>query len=73
MIWCLYCLKCDFFLSCCLLKGRNADEQVKMIQQVDVFNSKLPEHLKITVSVEIEKTRGPLYQLFPCGDVVRVS
>ncbi|XP_013883254.1 ketohexokinase [Austrofundulus limnaeus] len=44
-----------------------------MIQQVDVFNSKLPEHLKITISVEIEKTREPLYQLFPYGDVVFVS
>ncbi|XP_017296955.1 ketohexokinase isoform X1 [Kryptolebias marmoratus] len=54
-------------------EGRNADEQVKMIQQVDVFNSKLPEHLKITISVEIEKTRESLYQLFPYGDVVFVS
>ncbi|XP_037534931.1 ketohexokinase [Nematolebias whitei] len=54
-------------------EGRNADEQMKMIQQVEVFNSKRPDHLKITVSIEIEKIREPLYQLFPYGDVVFVS
>lgn len=43
-----------------------------MIQQVVMYNSTLPQHQKITVSVEIEKTREPLYQLFPHGDVVRV-
>ncbi|KAE8298982.1 Ketohexokinase [Larimichthys crocea] len=52
------------------LEGRNAEEQVKMIQQVVMYNSTLPQHQKITVSVEIEKTREPLYQLFPHGDVV---
>ncbi|XP_027134753.1 ketohexokinase isoform X4 [Larimichthys crocea] len=55
------------------LEGRNAEEQVKMIQQVVMYNSTLPQHQKITVSVEIEKTREPLYQLFPHGDVVFVS
>ncbi|KAM6979822.1 ketohexokinase [Aplochiton taeniatus] len=54
-------------------EGRNADEQVKMIQQVALFNKTLPQQQKITVSVEIEKIREPLYQLFPHGDVVFVS
>ncbi|XP_022597847.1 ketohexokinase isoform X2 [Seriola dumerili] len=54
-------------------EGRNAEEQVKMIQQVVMYNSRLPQQQKITVSVEIEKTREPLYQLFPHGDVVFVS
>ncbi|CAL8361455.1 ketohexokinase isoform X2 [Gadus morhua] len=54
-------------------EGRNAGEQVKMIQQVALYNSLLPEQQKITVSVEIEKTREPLYQLFCQGDVVFVS
>lgn len=45
-----------------------------MIQQVEMFNSSLaPEQQRVTVSVEIEKTREPLYQLFPHGDVVRPS
>ncbi|KAM4741805.1 ketohexokinase isoform 1-T2 [Anableps anableps] len=54
-------------------EARNAGEQVKMIQQVEMFNTKLPEHQRITISVEIEKTREPLYELFPYGDVVFVS
>ncbi|XP_022071035.1 ketohexokinase-like isoform X7 [Acanthochromis polyacanthus] len=54
-------------------EGRNADEQVKMIQQVEMHNSRLPQQQRITVSVEIEKIREPLYQLFPHGDVVFVS
>ncbi|XP_036398659.1 ketohexokinase isoform X1 [Megalops cyprinoides] len=54
-------------------EGRNAEEQVKMIQQVELYNSKQPEQNRITISVEIEKTREPLYQLFPHGDVVFVS
>lgn len=44
-----------------------------MIQQVEQYNSMLPQQQKITISVEIEKTREPLYQLFPHGDVVRAS
>lgn len=44
-----------------------------MIQQVATFNSSLPQQQRITVSVEIEKTREPLYQLFPHGDVVRLQ
>ncbi|XP_034442572.1 ketohexokinase isoform X3 [Hippoglossus hippoglossus] len=54
-------------------EGRNADEQVKMIERVAKHNSTLPQQQRITVSVEIEKTREPLYQLFPLGDVVFVS
>ncbi|XP_022520492.2 ketohexokinase isoform X3 [Astyanax mexicanus] len=54
-------------------EGRNAEDQVKMIQQVREYNSKLEKQKQITVSVEIEKTREPLYQLFPHGDVVFVS
>ncbi|XP_069371294.1 ketohexokinase isoform X5 [Paralichthys olivaceus] len=54
-------------------EGRNAEEQVKMIERVAKYNSTLPQHQRITVSVEIEKTREPLYQLFPLGDVVFVS
>lgn len=45
-----------------------------MIEQVEMFNSSLaPEQHRITVSVEIEKIREPLFQLFPHGDVVRPS
>ncbi|XP_034007551.1 ketohexokinase isoform X3 [Trematomus bernacchii] len=54
-------------------EGRNAEQQVQMIQQVEVFNRPLPPQERITLSVEIEKTREPLYQLFPHGDLVFVS
>ncbi|XP_052386114.1 ketohexokinase-like isoform X2 [Carassius gibelio] len=54
-------------------EGRNADEQVKMIERVREHNSKQQEKNRITISVEIEKTREPLYQLFPLGDLVFVS
>lgn len=54
------------------LQGRNAEEQVKMIQQVEEFNASVPPPQRITVSVEIEKTREPLYRLFPHADVVCV-
>lgn len=54
------------------LQGRNADEQVKMIQQVKQYNASVPLPQRITVSVEIEKTREPLYGLFPHADVVCV-
>ncbi|XP_058605140.1 ketohexokinase isoform X2 [Onychostoma macrolepis] len=54
-------------------EGRNADEQVKMIERVREYNSKQEEKNRITISVEIEKTREPLYQLFPLGDLVFVS
>ncbi|XP_034163743.2 ketohexokinase isoform X3 [Pangasianodon hypophthalmus] len=54
-------------------EGRNADEQVKMIEQVKLYNATQEEKNRITISVEIEKTRPSLYQLFPHGDVVFVS
>ncbi|XP_028285436.1 ketohexokinase isoform X2 [Parambassis ranga] len=54
-------------------EGRNADEQVKMIQKVLMYNSTLPQQDRISMSVEIEKIREPLFQLFPHGDVVFVS
>ncbi|KAK3563583.1 hypothetical protein QTP86_030941 [Hemibagrus guttatus] len=54
-------------------EGRNADEQVKMIHQVRSYNATQEEKNRITVSVEIEKTRPSLYQLFPHADVVFVS
>uniref|UniRef100_A0A3Q0T7M3 Ketohexokinase n=1 Tax=Amphilophus citrinellus TaxID=61819 RepID=A0A3Q0T7M3_AMPCI len=37
------------------------------------FMYTLPQQHRITISVEIEKTRELLYQLFPHGDVVFVS
>nr|AAH76114.1 Ketohexokinase [Danio rerio] len=54
-------------------EGRNADEQVKMIERVREYNKKQDEKNRIAISVEIEKTREPLYQLFPLGDLVFVS
>ncbi|XP_028856523.1 ketohexokinase isoform X3 [Denticeps clupeoides] len=54
-------------------EGRNAEEQIKMIQQVEEFNQTTPDANRITMSVEIEKTRDSLYQLFQYGDVVFVS
>ncbi|XP_078401934.1 ketohexokinase isoform X2 [Cetorhinus maximus] len=54
-------------------EGRNASEQVAMIQQVEQFNATVPAEHRITTSVEIEKTREELYQLFGHGDVVFVS
>ncbi|XP_069746868.1 ketohexokinase isoform X10 [Narcine bancroftii] len=53
--------------------GRNATEQVAMIQQVEEYNANVPSEQRITISVEIEKTREELYQLFGHGDVVFVS
>ncbi|CAB1335598.1 unnamed protein product [Coregonus sp. 'balchen'] len=44
-----------------------------MIQQVELSNSTLPQQHRITASVEIEKTREPLYQLFHYGDVELVN
>uniref|UniRef100_A0A8C6T0C0 Ketohexokinase n=1 Tax=Neogobius melanostomus TaxID=47308 RepID=A0A8C6T0C0_9GOBI len=54
-------------------EGRNAAEQVQMIQQVALFNTSVPHSDRVCVSVEIEKTRDELYQLFPLGDMVFVS
>ncbi|XP_066532080.1 ketohexokinase isoform X3 [Hoplias malabaricus] len=54
-------------------EGRNAEDQVKMIEKVKAYNRNEEKNNTITISVEIEKTRETLYQLFPHGDVVFVS
>ncbi|ELR56421.1 Ketohexokinase [Bos mutus] len=62
------------FLPCpALLQGRNASEQVKMLQRIEQHNARQPPESKIQVSVEVEKPREELYQLFGYGDVVFVS
>ncbi|KAB1266890.1 Ketohexokinase [Camelus dromedarius] len=55
------------------LPGRNASEQVKMLQRIEQHNAGQPPEQKIQVSVEVEKPREELYQLFGYGDVVFVS
>nr|XP_028581178.1 ketohexokinase-like isoform X4 [Podarcis muralis] len=54
-------------------EGRNASEQVKMIQRVEAYNRTCPPSDRVTTSVEVEKTRPEIYQLFGYGDVVFVS
>lgn len=51
-------------------QGRNAAEQVKMIQRVEAYNRACPAHQRVSTSVEVEKSREELYQLFGYGDVV---
>ncbi|KAL4694183.1 ketohexokinase isoform X3 [Rhinopithecus roxellana] len=55
------------------IEGRNASEQVKMLQRIDTHNTRQPPEQKIRVSVEVEKPREELFQLFGYGDVVFVS
>ncbi|XP_044519671.1 ketohexokinase isoform X3 [Gracilinanus agilis] len=55
------------------IEGRNASEQVKMLQRIEKHNKKLPREQQIRTSVEVEKPREELYQLFAFGDVVFVS
>ncbi|XP_039094234.1 ketohexokinase isoform X2 [Hyaena hyaena] len=55
------------------IEGRNASEQVKMLQRIDRHNARQPPGQKIRVSVEVEKPREELFQLFGYGDVVFVS
>nr|XP_031322607.1 ketohexokinase isoform X6 [Camelus dromedarius] len=55
------------------IEGRNASEQVKMLQRIEQHNAGQPPEQKIQVSVEVEKPREELYQLFGYGDVVFVS
>uniref|UniRef100_A0A8D1Q034 Ketohexokinase n=4 Tax=Sus scrofa TaxID=9823 RepID=A0A8D1Q034_PIG len=55
------------------IEGRNASEQVKMLQRIEQHNARQPPEQKIQVSVEVEKPREELYQLFGYGDVVFVS
>ncbi|XP_062979742.1 ketohexokinase isoform X4 [Elgaria multicarinata webbii] len=54
-------------------EGRNASEQVKMLQRVEKHNRTCPASERVATSVEVEKPRPELYQLFPHGDVVFVS
>ncbi|XP_075705389.1 ketohexokinase isoform X2 [Rhinoderma darwinii] len=54
-------------------EGRNADEQIKMIHKVNDYNNICPTDQRITISVEIEKEREDLYQLFQYGELVFVS
>ncbi|XP_078005936.1 ketohexokinase isoform X5 [Phascolarctos cinereus] len=53
-------------------EGRNASEQVKMLQRIEQHNKKLPKEQQITISVEVEKPREELYQLFAYGDVFKI-
>ncbi|XP_074156258.1 ketohexokinase isoform X2 [Sminthopsis crassicaudata] len=55
------------------IEGRNASEQVKMLQRIEQHNKRLPREQQIRTSVEVEKPREELYQLFAYGDVVFVS
>ncbi|XP_026969401.1 ketohexokinase isoform X5 [Orcinus orca] len=55
------------------IEGRNASEQVKMLQRIEQHNARQPPEQKIQVSVEVEKPREELYQLLGYGDVVFVS
>ncbi|XP_021084892.1 ketohexokinase isoform X5 [Mesocricetus auratus] len=55
------------------IEGRNASEQVKMLQRIQQYNSEQPLPARIRVSVEIEKPREELFQLFGYGEVVFVS
>ncbi|XP_045700266.1 ketohexokinase isoform X1 [Phyllostomus hastatus] len=55
------------------IEGRNASEQVKMLQRIDQHNARQPPGQKIRVSVEVEKPREELFPLFGYGDVVFVS
>ncbi|XP_036759350.1 ketohexokinase isoform X8 [Manis pentadactyla] len=53
------------------IEGRNASEQVKMLQRIEEHNARQPPEQKIQVSVEVEKPREELFQLFGYGDVGR--
>ncbi|XP_021057955.1 ketohexokinase isoform X3 [Mus pahari] len=55
------------------IEGRNASEQVKMLQRIEEHNAKQPLPQKVRVSVEVEKPREELFQLFSYGEVVFVS
>lgn len=55
------------------IEGRNASEQVKMLRRIEEHNAKQPLPQKVRVSVEIEKPREELFQLFSYGEVVFVS
>ncbi|XP_053106908.1 ketohexokinase isoform X5 [Hemicordylus capensis] len=54
-------------------EGRNASEQVKMLQRVERHNRECPAAERVATSVEVEKPRPDLYPLLGYGDVVFVS
>ncbi|XP_064364221.1 ketohexokinase [Dromaius novaehollandiae] len=54
-------------------EGRNASEQVKMMRRVEEHNRAQPAAQRVRTSVEVEKPREELFQLFGHGDVVFVS
>lgn len=43
-----------------------------MLQRIDQHNARQPPEQKIRVSVEVEKPREELFQLFGYGDVVSI-
>ncbi|XP_034515646.1 ketohexokinase isoform X5 [Ailuropoda melanoleuca] len=53
------------------IEGRNASEQVRMLQRIEQHNATRPPGQRIRVSVEVEKPREELFQLFGYGDVVK--
>ncbi|XP_047707478.1 ketohexokinase isoform X6 [Prionailurus viverrinus] len=55
------------------IEGRNASEQVQMLQRIEQHNARQPPGQKIRVSVEVEKPREELFQLFGYGDVICAS
>ncbi|XP_026258031.2 ketohexokinase isoform X1 [Urocitellus parryii] len=55
------------------IEGRNVSEQIKMLQRIEHHNARQPPEQKIRVSVEIEKPREELFQLFGYGELVFVS
>ncbi|XP_006880660.1 PREDICTED: ketohexokinase isoform X1 [Elephantulus edwardii] len=55
------------------IEGRNASEQVKMLQRIEQHNATQPREQEIRVSVEVEKPREEIFQLFGYGEVVFVS
>ncbi|XP_062429123.1 ketohexokinase [Rhea pennata] len=54
-------------------EGRNASEQVKMMRRVEEHNRAQPPAQRVRTSVEVEKPREEMFQLFGHGDVVFVS
>ncbi|KAM6220456.1 ketohexokinase isoform 2-T2 [Rhynchocyon petersi] len=55
------------------IEGRNASEQVKMLQRIEQHNAMQSQEQKIRVSVEVEKPREEMFQLFGYGELVFVS
>jgi len=54
-------------------QGRNENEIMKMISFLREWNESKEESKRITISVEIEKSRESMRELIPLGDVVIIS